>query len=72
MTMSAKAFFPFLWGHHVAIIGKCRSDQQKALFYVSKVIEKNWSRAMLLNFLDTDLYDRQGKAVTNFQITLLI
>ena len=52
------------------IIDKCRSDQQKALFYVNKVIENDWSRALLLNFLDTDLYDRQGKAVTNFQMTL--
>ncbi len=25
---------------------------------------------MLLNFLDTDLYERQGKAVTNFALTL--
>ena len=25
---------------------------------------------MLLNFLDTDLYERQGKAVTNFVLTL--
>lgn len=25
-----------------------------------------WSRAVLLNFLDTDLSERQGKAVTNF------
>ena len=25
---------------------------------------------MLLNFLDTDLYERQGKALTNFNRTL--
>ena len=25
---------------------------------------------MLLNFLDTDLYERQGKAITNFDMTL--
>lgn len=58
------------WGHHRCIIDKCRNDREKALFYVNKVIENNWSRAVLLNFLDTDLYDRQGKAVTNFQTTL--
>ena len=65
-----ESIFSIPWGHHVAIIGKCRSDQPKALFYVNKVIENNWSRAVLLNFLDTDLYDRQGKAVTNFEYTL--
>ena len=40
------------------------------MFYVEKTIENNWSRAVLLNFLDTDLYERQGKAITNFSETL--
>ena len=40
------------------------------MFYVYKTIENNWSRAVLLNFLSTDLYERQGKAVTNFALTL--
>ncbi|WP_294476367.1 YhcG family protein [uncultured Ruminococcus sp.] len=65
-----KNIFLIPWGHHKVIIDKCRGEQQKALFYVNKVIENNWSRAVLLNFLDTDLYDRQGKAITNFQTTL--
>ena len=62
--------FQIPWGHHKVIIDKCRNNPQKAMFYVGKVIENNWSRAVLLNFLDTDLYDRQGKAITNFQTTL--
>ena len=55
-----KNIFLIPWRHHKIIIDKCRNDQQKALFYVNKVIENNWSRAVLLNFLDTDLYERQG------------
>lgn len=58
------------WGHHKLLIDKCKSDKEKALFYVRKTLENNWSRAMLLNFLDVDLYERQGKAVSNFAITL--
>lgn len=58
------------WGHHIRIIDKCSSNPLKALFYVRQTIENGWSRAMLLNFLDTDLYERQGKAITNFQQTL--
>ena len=54
---SENIIFQIPWGHHKVIIDKCRNDQQKALFYVNKVIENNWSRAMLLKFLDTDLYD---------------
>ncbi len=38
----------------------------KAFFFLRKTVENGWSRAALLNFLDTDLYERQGKAVNNF------
>ena len=58
------------WGHIRMIMGKCRDEHDKALFFVKKTFENNWSRAVLQNFLDTDLYERQGKAVTNFAKTL--
>ena len=58
------------WGHHRYIIDKCLSQPEKAMFFVRKTIENGWSRNMLLNFLDTDLYERQGKAVTNFKLAL--
>lgn len=54
------------WGHHVQIIGKCRNDSKKAFFYVNQTLQNNWSRNVLLNFIDSNLYERQGKAVTNF------
>ena len=62
--------FMIPWGHHKVIMDKCGNDQNKALFFVQKTLENNWSRAVLLNFLDTKLFDRQGKAVTNFEFTL--
>ena len=62
--------FRIPWGHIIQILNKCGDDREKALFYVRKTIENNWSRAVLLNFLDTNLYERQGKAVTNFALTL--
>ena len=40
------------------------------MFYIRQTIENGWSRNVLLNFLDTDLYERQGKALTNFKRTL--
>lgn len=49
---------------------KCEGDLNKAFFFISKTLENNWSRAVLLNFLDTDLYSRQGKAITNFTNSL--
>jgi predicted nuclease of restriction endonuclease-like (RecB) superfamily len=62
--------FQVPWGHHRFIIDKCYHEPEKALFFVQKTVENGWSRAMLLNFLDTDLYARQGKAITNFAKTL--
>ena len=58
------------WGHIKLLIDKCKSEPQKVLFYSRKTIENNWSRAVLQNWLDTDLYERQGKAITNFALTL--
>ena len=37
----------------------------KALFFVRKTWENNWGRDVLLNWLDTDLYERDGKAIEN-------
>ncbi|MGN0341198.1 MAG: YhcG family protein [Roseburia sp.] len=58
------------WGHQIQILSKCKGNQQKALFFVYKTIENNWSRAVLMNFLDTNLYERQGNAISNFDKTL--
>ena len=58
------------WGHQKLIIDKCKGNRDKALFYVHKTLENSWSRAVLLNFFDTDLFERQGKAITNFAHTL--
>jgi len=57
------------WGHQKTIIDKCKTINQ-ALFYINKTIENNWSRAVLEYQIETDLYNRQGKAITNFNLTL--
>ena len=62
--------FSIPWGHQRTILDKCNTNPKKALFFVNQVLQNNWSRAVLLNFLDTDLYERQGKAITNFKLTL--
>ncbi len=62
--------FSVPWGHHKLLIDKFKTEPQKALFFVHQTIENGWSRDMLLNFIETDLYDRRGKALTNFGKTL--
>ena len=62
--------FSIPWTHHQKIIDKVKGDSRKAMFFVRKTWENQWGRGMLMNFLDTDLYERQGAAQTNFQATL--
>lgn len=63
--ISEDVFFSVPWGHHLYIISQCK-DVDRAVFYLQKTVENGWSRAVLLNFLDANLYERQGKAVNNF------
>ncbi len=44
------------WGHHKLILDKVKGDVDKALFFVNQIVENGWSRAMLLNWIDTGLY----------------
>lgn len=62
--------FEIPWRHHCLIMDKVKGDVAKAMFYVRQTIENGWSRSMLLNFISTDMYERQGKALTNFKNTL--
>ena len=62
--------FSVPWGHHRFIIDKLKEQPKKALFFVHQTVENGWSRDMLLNFMGTDLYERQGQALTNFKYTL--
>lgn len=62
--------FSIPWGHHMLLIDKFLTEPQKALFYVQQVIENGWSRNVLHNYIDSSLYERQGKALSNFTRTL--
>lgn len=73
--LSTYNIFTIPWGHHRAIIDRFEHEPEKALFYVAKTLEHNWSRAMLLNMMgdkgqNNGLYEREGKAVNNFPKTL--
>ncbi|MGG7036314.1 MAG: YhcG family protein [Flavobacterium sp.] len=57
------------WGHHVLILEKTKSVEE-ALFYINETIKNNWSRAILSIQLKQNLFERQGKAINNFDNTL--
>ncbi|MBQ7243455.1 MAG: hypothetical protein IJS52_04545 [Bacilli bacterium] len=44
------------WGHHRLIIDK-RKSIDAALFYIHKIVEGNWSRSVLENYLSANLYE---------------
>ena len=62
--------FSIPWGHHRYLIDRYGTEPVKAFFYVKKTMQEGWSRDVLLNFMDSDLYEREGKALTNFTRTL--
>ena len=57
------------WGHNIAIISKCKNIKE-ALYYVQNTIMHNWSRNVLVHQIESALYKRKGKAITNFPLTL--
>ena len=62
-------FFSVPWGHHRHILDKC-TEVNQAIFYLKKTVQNAWSRDALQIQLKQNLYERQGKAITNFEWTL--
>jgi predicted nuclease of restriction endonuclease-like (RecB) superfamily len=57
------------WYHNLTLLEKVKSPE-KRLWYVHKTVENGWSRNSLVHWIESGLYERQGKAQTNFQRTL--
>lgn len=57
------------WGHNVVLLFKVKDHAQR-LWYACKTIEHGWSRAVLTVQIESDLFGRQGKAISNFAGTL--
>jgi predicted nuclease of restriction endonuclease-like (RecB) superfamily len=57
------------WGHNLVIVSKSK-NLGESLFYVQKTIENHWSRAVLTYQKEGDLFRREGKALTNFSVSL--
>lgn len=57
------------WGHNILIFSKSKNIKE-AHFYLSETIENGWSRDVLALQIKSQLYQRQGKSITNFKQTL--
>ncbi|MEM7591376.1 MAG: PDDEXK nuclease domain-containing protein [Cyanobacteria bacterium P01_A01_bin.83] len=57
------------WGHNVRLLDSVK-NQDERLWYIQQTIENGWSRAVLEYQIETQLYQRQGRAITNFEQVL--
>jgi predicted nuclease of restriction endonuclease-like (RecB) superfamily len=57
------------WFHNIVLIDKLK-DPEERLWFAQKTVEHGWSRAVLVHQIETGLYQRSGRAVTNFAKTL--
>ena len=56
------------WYHNLALLEKTKDEEQ--LWYAHKTIENGSSRNVLVHQIESGLYERQGKAITNFKEAL--
>lgn len=57
------------WGHNVRILDYVKDPPERE-WYIRATIQNGWSRNILVYQIESGLYRRQGKAVTNFERTL--
>ena len=54
------------WFHLVTILEKVKAEEER-IFYIRQATEHGWSRPILTHQIDTKLFSRQGKAISNFK-----
>jgi predicted nuclease of restriction endonuclease-like (RecB) superfamily len=57
------------WGHNITLLEKLKDSAQRT-WYARQATANGWSRSMLDHWIESDLYSRQGNAVTNFKQAL--
>jgi hypothetical protein len=57
------------WGHNQVLLFKLK-DPVERIWYAAKTVHHGWSRAVLTAQIESDLFGRQGKAVSNFAATI--
>jgi predicted nuclease of restriction endonuclease-like (RecB) superfamily len=57
------------WYHNITLLEKVKDHVQRE-WYIRATLEHGWSRAVLVHQIESDLYTRQGRALTNFQATM--
>lgn len=53
------------WYHNITLIEKVKGRDER-LWYAEQTVLNGWSRNVLVMQIESQLYHRQGKAITNF------
>lgn len=61
--------FNIPWGHNIILMIKLKNEKER-MWYAQQAIDNGWSRSALEDWIKSDLYNRVGKAITNFKQTL--
>jgi len=57
------------WFHNCTILDKLKTLEE-CIWYAQQTIENGWSRNILIHQIESNLFHRKGKAITNFDKTL--
>ncbi len=57
------------WGHNLVIVSKC-STTDEGLYYIKNTVSYGWSRSVLTHQIESKLWQREGKALSNFSKAL--
>ena len=57
------------WSDHQVLLDKVKDAEARA-FYIQQIIKNGWSRNVLVQQISGKLFQRQGKALSNFELTL--
>jgi len=57
------------WFHNCTILDKLKNLAER-IWYAQQTIENGWSRNILIHQIESNLFHRKGKAMTNFDRTL--
>jgi predicted nuclease of restriction endonuclease-like (RecB) superfamily len=57
------------WFHNCVLLDKLKTNEERA-WYSQLTIQNGWSRNVLVHQIESDLFHRQGRAITNFKRTL--
>jgi len=57
------------WYHNITVLDKVKNPNER-LWYINQTIQHGWSRNVLVHQIESGLYHRQGRAITNFDRTL--